>query len=69
MTIKRKSTIYDLAELADVSASTVSAVLNGNWRERRIAEATAQQRRSALAARTASASTARRAACARAARG
>ena len=38
---KKKSTIYDLAALADVSASTVSAVLSGNWRERRIAEATA----------------------------
>lgn len=38
---KRKSTIYDLAELANVSASTVSAVLNGNWKERRIAETTA----------------------------
>jgi LacI family fructose operon transcriptional repressor len=38
---KRKSTIYDLAELAQVSASTVSAVLSGNWRQRRIAEATA----------------------------
>jgi LacI family fructose operon transcriptional repressor len=38
---KRRSTIYDLAELANVSASTVSAVLNGNWRERRIAEETA----------------------------
>lgn len=38
---KRKSTIYDLAALAGVSASTVSAVLNGNWKERRIAEATA----------------------------
>ncbi|VTU26809.1 LacI family DNA-binding transcriptional regulator [Variovorax sp. PBL-E5] len=37
----KKSTIYDLAKLADVSASTVSAVLAGNWRERRIAEATA----------------------------
>lgn len=37
----RKSTIYDLAGLAGVSASTVSAVLSGNWRERRIAEATA----------------------------
>jgi LacI family transcriptional regulator, fructose operon transcriptional repressor len=36
----RRSTIYDLAELAQVSASTVSAVLNGNWKERRIAEAT-----------------------------
>ena len=38
---KRASTIYDLAELADVSASTVSAVLSGNWKSRRIAEATA----------------------------
>ena len=38
---KRRSTIYDLAALAQVSASTVSAVLNGNWKERRIAEATA----------------------------
>jgi LacI family fructose operon transcriptional repressor len=38
---KRKSTIYDLAELAGVSASTVSAVLSGNWRARRIAEKTA----------------------------
>lgn len=38
---KRKSTIYDLALLAGVSASTVSAVLSGNWRQRRIAEATA----------------------------
>jgi LacI family transcriptional regulator, fructose operon transcriptional repressor len=38
---KRKSTIYDLADLADVSASTVSAVLSGNWKARRIAESTA----------------------------
>jgi LacI family transcriptional regulator, fructose operon transcriptional repressor len=38
---KRKATIYDLAELANVSASTVSAVLSGNWRERRIAQHTA----------------------------
>ena len=38
---KKKSTIYDLAELADVSASTVSAVLSGNWKQRRIAESTA----------------------------
>lgn len=37
----KKATIYDLAEIAQVSASTVSAVLSGNWRERRIAEATA----------------------------
>ncbi len=41
--IKRKSTIYDLAALAEVSASTVSAVLNGNWKRRRIAEATARK--------------------------
>ncbi|HEY5367019.1 MAG TPA: LacI family DNA-binding transcriptional regulator [Casimicrobiaceae bacterium] len=40
---KRKSTIYDLAALAGVSASTVSAVLNGNWKQRRIAAATAQK--------------------------
>jgi LacI family fructose operon transcriptional repressor len=39
----KKSTIYDLAKLADVSPSTVSAVLNGTWRERRIAAATAQR--------------------------
>jgi len=39
----RKSTIYDLARLADVSATTVSSVLSGNWRERRIAEDTAQR--------------------------
>ncbi|MBA3772408.1 MAG: LacI family DNA-binding transcriptional regulator [Ramlibacter sp.] len=37
----KKSTIYDLAALANVSASTVSAVLSDSWRERRIAEATA----------------------------
>lgn len=39
----RKSTIYDLARLADVSATTVSSVLSGNWRQRRIAEETAQR--------------------------
>ena len=38
---KPKSTIYDLAALAGVSASTVSAVLNGTWKSRRIAESTA----------------------------
>ena len=38
-----KSTIYDLARLANVSATTVSAVLSGNWRQRRIAEDTAQR--------------------------
>ena len=41
MTNKRKFTIYDLADLAGVSASTVSAVLNGNWQQRRIADSTA----------------------------
>ena len=40
---KPNSTIYDLATLAEVSASTVSAVLSGNWRKRRIAEATVQK--------------------------
>lgn len=39
----KKSTIYDLARLADVSPSTVSAVLSGTWRKRRIAQATAHR--------------------------
>ncbi len=39
----KKSTIYDLARMADVSATTVSAVLSGNWRARRIGEETAQR--------------------------
>jgi LacI family fructose operon transcriptional repressor len=43
MTTKRKFTIYDLADLAGVSASTVSAVLNGDWQQRRIADATAER--------------------------
>ncbi|WP_313291485.1 LacI family DNA-binding transcriptional regulator, partial [Rhizobium rhizoryzae] len=33
---QKKTTIYDLAELAGTSASAVSAVLNGNWKKRRI---------------------------------
>ena len=37
----RKSTIYDLATLAGTSASTVSAILNGTWQQRRISEETA----------------------------
>src|SRR5678815_1965207 len=39
----RKSTIYDLARMADVSASTVSAVLSGRWQARRIADDTARR--------------------------
>ena len=38
---KKKSTIYDLAELAEVSPSTVSAILNGSWQQRRIGADTA----------------------------
>lgn len=37
----RKATIYDLSVLSGASASTVSAVLNGSWRKRRISEETA----------------------------
>jgi LacI family fructose operon transcriptional repressor len=32
----KRTTIYDLAELAGTSASAVSSVLNGNWKKRRI---------------------------------
>ncbi len=32
----KKATIYDLAELTGASASTVSSVLNGSWKKRRI---------------------------------
>ena len=39
----RTSTIYDLAELAGTSASTVSAILNGSWQSRRISEETARR--------------------------
>lgn len=39
---KKKATIYDLSILSGSSPSTVSAVLNGSWRKRRIKEATAQ---------------------------
>ncbi len=34
----RRTTIYDLAALAETSASAVSAVLNGTWKKRRISE-------------------------------
>lgn len=39
----RKTTIYALAELAQTSSSTVSAILNGTWRQRRISEETANR--------------------------
>lgn len=39
----KKSTIYDLAALAETSASTVSAILNGTWQQRRISEGTVQR--------------------------
>ncbi len=39
----KKSTIYDLATLAQTSASTVSAILNGSWQQRRISEDTARR--------------------------
>lgn len=35
---KKQVTIYDIAERAGTSASTVGAVLNGSWRNRRISE-------------------------------
>jgi LacI family fructose operon transcriptional repressor len=38
----KKTTIYDLSRLSGASPSTVSAVLNGTWRQRRIKEATAE---------------------------
>ncbi|TQX86032.1 MULTISPECIES: LacI family DNA-binding transcriptional regulator [Rhizobium] len=38
---KKKATIYDLSVLSGISASTVSAVLNGTWQKRRIKESTA----------------------------
>lgn len=39
----KKTTIYDLAELAGTSAGTVSAVINGNWKKRRISEKLAKR--------------------------
>ncbi len=39
----RKTTIYDLAELTGASASTVSSVLNGSWKKRRISEKLAEK--------------------------
>lgn len=39
----QKETIYDIAQKAGASASTVSAALNGTWKKRRIAKATAER--------------------------
>lgn len=39
----KRTTIYDLAELAGASASAVSAVLNGNWKKRRISAQLAEK--------------------------
>lgn len=39
----KRTTIYDLAELAGVSPSAVSSVLNGTWRKRRIGPALAEK--------------------------
>ena len=38
-----KSTIYDIAEKAEASPSTVSAALNGTWKNRRIRQETADR--------------------------
>lgn len=40
---QKKTTIYDLAALAGTSASAVSAVLNGNWKKRRISSQLAEK--------------------------
>lgn len=40
--LRKKATIYDLSVLSGSSPSTVSAVLNGTWQKRRIAQATAE---------------------------
>lgn len=39
----RKTTIYDLAKLTNVSASAVSAILNGTWEKRRISKTLADK--------------------------
>ncbi|OHV77101.1 LacI family DNA-binding transcriptional regulator [Rhizobium sp. LCM 4573] len=39
----KRKTIYDLAALAGTSASAVSAVLNGNWKKRRISSQLAEK--------------------------
>jgi len=42
-TSNKKTTIYDVAALAEASPSTVSAVLSGKWKERRISEERARR--------------------------
>jgi LacI family fructose operon transcriptional repressor len=39
----KRTTIYDLAQLAGTSASAVSAVLNGNWKKRRLSAKLAEK--------------------------
>ncbi|EUM08108.1 hypothetical protein L465_03640 [Enterobacter sp. BIDMC 29] len=39
----KKTTIYDLAKLTGVSASAVSAILNGSWEKRRISKSLADR--------------------------
>ena len=39
----KKTTIYNLADLAGTSAGTVSAVINGNWKKRRISRKMAER--------------------------
>jgi len=39
----KRTTIYDIANLAGTSASAVSAVLNGSWKKRRISAQTAER--------------------------
>lgn len=40
---QNKTTIYDIAKLGGASPGTVSAVLNGTWKQRRIGEKTASR--------------------------
>jgi LacI family transcriptional regulator, fructose operon transcriptional repressor len=40
---QKKATIYDISVESGASASTVSAVLNGSWKKRRISEETANR--------------------------
>lgn len=42
-TSSRRTTIYDLAELAGTSPSAVSSVLNGSWKKRRISQKLAEK--------------------------